>query len=199
MKSFIQSFFYLISVLVSTVRFIPHLIAFVFSKNKKIIREDLQRYGLVKRFSSYKNTILLFLALLSGDRYFRKLFYHRVGGISKMFSWIAPGERTLYFCTSTIKGGLYVPHAYSTIIHAKKIGCNCTIHQCTTIGNKYEGNNEDLPIIGDNVTVGANCVIIGPVNVGNNVVIGAGTVVVKNIPDDSVAYGNPMIIKKNRI
>lgn len=33
--------------------------------------------------------------------------------------------------------------------------------------------------------------IIGPVHVGNNVTIGAGSVVVKDIPDNNVAMGNP--------
>ena len=58
---------------------------------------------------------------------------------------------------------------------------------CTTIGEK----NGKSPKIGDNVTLGANVIIIGDVKVGNNVVIGAGSVVVKDIPDNCVAVGNP--------
>lgn len=52
-------------------------------------------------------------------------------------------------------------------------------------------------MIGDNVFVGANVVIIGDVHIGDNCIIGAGAVVVKSIPDNSIVVGNPAhIIKK---
>lgn len=51
-------------------------------------------------------------------------------------------------------------------------------------------------MIGDNVTLGVNVTIIGGVIVGNNVIIGAGSVVVKDIPDNSVAVGNPCRVIK---
>ena len=47
------------------------------------------------------------------------------------------------------------------------------------------------PIIGNNVDIGANVSIIGPVNIGDNVIIGAGSVVVKNISSNKIAVGNP--------
>lgn len=49
--------------------------------------------------------------------------------------------------------------------------------------------------IGDRVRIGSNSTIL-PVKIGNNVIIGAGSVVTKDIPDNSVAYGNPAKIKK---
>lgn len=45
--------------------------------------------------------------------------------------------------------------------------------------------------IGDNVWVGGNTVICPGVKIGSNVVIGAGSVVTKDIPDWSIAAGNP--------
>jgi len=45
--------------------------------------------------------------------------------------------------------------------------------------------------IGDNVWIGGNAVICPGVHIGNNVVIGAGSVVTKDIPDWTVAAGNP--------
>lgn len=80
---------------------------------------------------------------------------------------------------------------FATIIHAKSIGKNFSFRQCTTIGNIRDGENDKLPVIGDNVTLGAYVVIIGNVN-GNNVIIGAGTVVVKDIADNSFVVGNPV-------
>lgn len=73
------------------------------------------------------------------------------------------------------------------------IGANCVLRHSTTIGNKKlpDGSYSDSPIIGNNVDIGANVVIIGPITIGNNVQIGAGTVVTKSIPDGSMVVGNP--------
>lgn len=52
-------------------------------------------------------------------------------------------------------------------------------------------------MIGDNVWVGGNTVICPGVHIGSNSVIGAGSVVTKDIPDWSVAAGNPCkVIRK---
>lgn len=45
--------------------------------------------------------------------------------------------------------------------------------------------------IGDNVFIGANSVVLKGVTIGNNVVVGALTLVNRDIPDNSVAVGNP--------
>lgn len=51
--------------------------------------------------------------------------------------------------------------------------------------------------IGDNVWLGGNTVVVPGVHIGSNVVIGAGSVVTKDIPDWSVAVGNPCrVVKK---
>ena len=40
--------------------------------------------------------------------------------------------------------------------------------------------------------------MLGPVRIGNNVTIGAGSVVTKDIPDNSVVAGNPARIIKRK-
>lgn len=50
--------------------------------------------------------------------------------------------------------------------------------------------NRDVHI-GSNVWIGAGTIILPGVTIGDNTVIGAGSVVTKDIPADSVAYGNP--------
>ena len=94
----------------------------------------------------------------------------------------------------------YFPHPIGIVIHPKVIlGKNCTIFQNVTIGQGKNINGCDIPIIGDNVTIYANAVIIGGVTVGNNVTIGAGSIVVSDIPDNAVAAGNPArIIRYNK-
>lgn len=46
-------------------------------------------------------------------------------------------------------------------------------------------------VIGDNVFVGRQSIILPNVKIGSNVIIGAGSIVNKNIPDNVVAAGNP--------
>lgn len=45
--------------------------------------------------------------------------------------------------------------------------------------------------IGANTVIGCRSVIMGGVTIGDHVVIGAGSVIVKDIPSNSVAIGNP--------
>lgn len=63
------------------------------------------------------------------------------------------------------------------------------------LANKNDGApyiTKSLPVtIGDNVWIGGNTVICPGVMVGENVTIGAGSVVTKNIPDNTLAFGNP--------
>ncbi len=51
-------------------------------------------------------------------------------------------------------------------------------------------------VVGDNVWIGGNTVVCPGVKIGSNVVIGAGSVVTKDIPDWSVAAGNPCRVKR---
>lgn len=84
-------------------------------------------------------------------------------------------------------------HGHSLVVHDHtKIGNNATLRQCTTIGAKlYSDGNFYSPIIGDNVDIGSNVVILGNVHIGNNAIIGAGSVVVKDVPEEAVVGGNP--------
>jgi serine O-acetyltransferase len=50
---------------------------------------------------------------------------------------------------------------------------------------------KDAPRIGNNVNIGAGAKILGPISIGNNVDIGANSVVIKDVPDNSLAVGIP--------
>ena len=52
--------------------------------------------------------------------------------------------------------------------------------------------------IGNNVWIGANCIILPTVSIGDNVVIGAGSVVTKDIPANTIAFGNPCKVIKEK-
>lgn len=137
---------------------------------------------------------LLLLDMLHNNRYYRTLFYHRIGSVaSLLISWYRPGDK--YFRIRSgmpIGEGMWIAHPYSTILNAESIGKNFRCIHCTTLGAGKNG----IPTLGDNVSLGANVVIIGGVKIGNNVTIGAGSVVVKDIPDNSLVVGNPAKVIK---
>ncbi len=176
-----------IKLIISYLTHLPHYILYQLSSNKSLIDEDIVVMG--RNLQCNVSFINQFFLLLR-DRFFRSLFYFRIGNHGKLLSIINPGEKS-FFIDAEIRGGVYLAHPFSTIIYAKRIGKNLTIRQCTTIGNKKEGGRETTPIIGDNVNIGANVVIIGDIKIGNNVIIGAGSVVVHSIDDNCVVAGNP--------
>ena len=88
--------------------------------------------------------------------------------------------------------GLVIFHGFGLVVHENAvIGTNVVLRHCTTIGNRNEGGG--CPKIQDNVNIGANVVIIGPVIIGCNSIIGAGSVVLKDVEPNSVYAGNPAV------
>ena len=77
---------------------------------------------------------------------------------------------------------------------ASKIGKNCRILQNVTIGGR---GSHGVPVIEDNVTIGACACVIGGITVGHDSVIGAHAVVLKDIPPYSIVVGNPAKVVKN--
>ena len=92
--------------------------------------------------------------------------------------------------------GFYLGHPYNiTINDAVVIGKNCNIHKGATIGQENRGKRKGTPVIGDCVWIGINATIVGKITIGNDVLIAPNTYVNCDIPDHSVVFGNPCIIK----
>ena len=106
-----------------------------------------------------------------------------------------PPLSTLYLEAGEIGGGLFLQHAFSTMVAAKSIGENCWINQQITIG--YNGQGEP-PVIGDNVTITCGAKVLGEIHVGDHVVVGANAVVIRDVPEGCTVGGVPAKILKQR-
>jgi serine O-acetyltransferase len=97
--------------------------------------------------------------------------------------------------------GLLIAHVSGVIIGGGTIiGKNCDIRQNVTFGgnfNKSDENGRQQPMLGDNISIGAGAVIIGPVSIGNNSIVGANSVVTKDVPSRVIVFGIPAIIVKD--
>ena len=81
------------------------------------------------------------------------------------------------------------------------IGPNCGFYTAShplDAETRNKGLEYAKPIkVGNDVWFGGNVVVLPGVKIGNNVVIGAGSVVTKDIPENSIAVGNPCKVIKN--
>lgn len=92
--------------------------------------------------------------------------------------------------TCEIDKGVILKHGgLGVVIHdSAKIGRNTVIFQNVTIGGR-EGRG--VPVIGENVYIGAGACILGQVYIGDNSRIGANAVVITDVEPNSTYVGIP--------
>ncbi|MBP2856850.1 serine acetyltransferase [Dickeya oryzae] len=88
--------------------------------------------------------------------------------------------------------GLKIYHPHCIVLNADVvIGDNCTLRQGVTIGSvvNRDGQVTESPVLGNQVELGANAILLGDITVGDNVKVGAGTVVTKSLAENKVVVG----------
>ncbi len=96
--------------------------------------------------------------------------------------------------SAKIGHSFYIGHFGGIILNAKTvIGNNCNISQGVTIGVSGKNEKRGVPVIRDNVYIGANAVVTGKITIGNNVLIGACSLVNTDVDDNAVMLGVPAV------
>ena len=169
---------------INVIRLIPHSI--LMYHYRKLCREDILANSPASLHK--KSVFSQWLYLMTFDKFYRALFYHRIGVWRHFISFLCPAHSCFFISPSTKIGqGLKLCHPFSTVVNAESIGDNVAIFQDVTIGVSAG----QRPIIGNNVQIYTNSVIIGGIKVGDGVTIGACTLVNKDAPPHSVIVGIP--------
>jgi serine O-acetyltransferase len=87
---------------------------------------------------------------------------------------------------------LFIDHGMGVVIGETAIvGDDVTLYQGVTLGGTGKEHGKRHPTIEDNVVVGSGAQILGSIVVGKNSRIGAGSVVLRNVPENSTVVGVP--------
>lgn len=81
--------------------------------------------------------------------------------------------------------GLSIAHYGTIVVNGNaRIGKNCRIQECTTIG--ATNGSTVAPVLGDNIFIGSGARIIGNIYIANNIAIGANAVVNKTFEEEGI-------------
>ena len=91
-----------------------------------------------------------------------------------------------------IGNGVFIDHGAGVVIgETAEIGNDCTIYQGVTLGGTGKDKGKRHPTLKNGVMVAAGAKILGPFTVGKHAKIGAGSVVLKEVPDNATVVGVP--------
>jgi len=87
---------------------------------------------------------------------------------------------------------LFIDHGMGVVIgETSVIGDDVTLYQGVTLGGTGKEKGKRHPTIGNGVTIGAGARILGNIRIGDNCRVGAGSVVLRDVPDNSTIVGVP--------
>src|SRR5208282_1914097 len=87
---------------------------------------------------------------------------------------------------------LFIDHGMGVVIgETATVGDDVTLYQGVTLGGTGKEKGKRHPTLRNNVVVGGGAKILGNITVGENCRVGAGSVVLRDVPDNSTIVGVP--------
>ena len=109
-----------------------------------------------------------------------------VSQVSRFFTGIEihPGAK--------IGNGVFIDHGAGVVIgETCEIGDNVTMYQGVTLGGTGKDSGKRHPTVCNNVIIGAEALLLGPITIGEGAKIGAGAIVIKDVSPGSTIVGEP--------
>jgi serine O-acetyltransferase len=86
----------------------------------------------------------------------------------------------------------FVDHGMGVVIgETTIIGDDVTLYQGVTLGGTGKETGKRHPTLRNNVVIGAGARVLGNITIGENCRVGAGSVVLRDVPDNSTIVGVP--------
>lgn len=104
---------------------------------------------------------------------------------------------TVVVCRSDLRGDCeigapaYLSNGGYLICGARSIGAGSIIHERCTFGYPVARRSEGRPVIGRNVWIGPNCIIVGAITIGDGATVLPGSFLTYSVPPGAVVKGNP--------
>jgi serine O-acetyltransferase len=166
----------------------PHLLSHLREDMKTIFERDPAARSRLEVFLCYSGLHAVWFHRIN-----HWLWSHRVFLLARWLSQVArlltgieihPGAQ--------IGRRVFIDHGMGVVIGETAIvGDDVTLYQGVTLGGTGKEHGKRHPTLLDNVVVGGGAKILGNITVGRNCRIGAGSVVLRNVPDDSTVVGVP--------
>jgi len=166
----------------------PHLLS--------LIREDVA--AVFERDPAAKSGLEVFLCYsgLHAVWFYRMNHWLWNQGLFLLARWLSQVARLLTGIEihpgAKIGRRVFIDHGMGVVIGETAIvGDDVTLYQGVTLGGTGKEHGKRHPTLEDNVVVGGGAKILGNIVVGKNSRIGAGSVVLRNVPDNSTVVGVP--------
>ena len=166
----------------------PHLLS--------LIREDVTNVMDHDPAAKSRLEVLLCYAGLHAVWFFRMNRWLWTHGLFLLARWLSEVARWLTGIEihpgARIGRRLFIDHGMGVVIgETSVVGDDVTLYQGVTLGGTGKEHGKRHPTLEDNVVVGGGAKILGNIVVGKNCRIGAGSVVLRNVPENSTVVGVP--------
>jgi serine O-acetyltransferase len=173
------------------------------SRLKELLYSDLARQYELEGRSGIRPNFLRFLARLLHFRFLPNVLCRTsraamLVGIPLLPNLLTYLNLVLFGLEVTPKceigAGIFFAHPVGSVIGAWQVGSNVTVFQGVTLGSKRPDMKFDpslRPQIGNNVMLGTGCKVLGGIHIGDNVTVGANSVILNSVGPNQTVFGIP--------
>lgn len=171
-----------------------------------LIKDINREYEVVKRRdpSIHSKWEVMLYPYFKAMRAYRKAHAHYLKGHyfrARMISQRASRQTGIEIHPgATIGKNFFIDHGTGVVIgETAEIGDDCMLFHGVTLGGTGKDTGKRHPTLGNNVTVYAETVVLGPITLHDNVVVGAKSVVMHDVDPGLTVVGSPIRKVKQRL